>query len=67
MESKIGNFKAGVLKDYRHFIELLFNKDQGFYFMNQIRGTPAYWKKRQSQVLTMIKQLGCPALFHVLI
>lgn len=55
MESKIGNFKAGVLKDYRHFIELLLNKDQGFYFMNQIRGTQAYWKKRQSQVLAMIK------------
>ena len=35
--------------------------------MNQIRGTPAYWKTIQSEVLAMVKQLGWSTsflLFH---
>ena len=34
--------------------------------MNQITGTPAYWKKFQSEVLTIAKQLGCPTFFLTL-
>ena len=34
--------------------------------MNQITGTPAYWKKFHSKVLTMVKQLGCPTFFLTL-
>ena len=34
--------------------------------MNQIKGTPAYWKKFQREVLAMVKQLGCPTFFLTL-
>ena len=43
-EKKMGNFTAGMFKNYKHSVEELVNKDQGFYFMNQIRGTPAIEK-----------------------
>ena len=38
--------------------------DQVFSFMSGIKGTPAYWEK--FDVLTMVKQLGCPTFFMVL-
>ena len=34
--------------------------------MNQIRGTPAYWKRFQYEVFVMIKQLGCLTFFLTL-
>ena len=34
--------------------------------MNQIKGTPAYWKIFQGEVLAMIRQLGCPTFFLTL-
>ena len=62
----MGNFTAGMFKNYKHSVEELVNKDQGFYFMIQIRGTPAYWKRFEYDVLAMIKQLGCPTFFLTL-
>ena len=62
----MGNFTAGMFKNYKHSVEDLVNKDQGFYFMIQIRGTPAYWKRFEYDVLAMIKQLGCPTFFLTL-
>ena len=62
----MGNFTAGMLKNCKHSIEELVNKDQGFYFMNQIRGTPVYWKRFQHEVLAMIEQLGCVTFFLTL-
>ena len=60
------NFAAGISKSYKHSVEKLVNKNQGFYPMNQIRGTPTYWKRLQSEVLAMIKQLRCPTFFLTL-
>ena len=34
--------------------------------MNQITGTPTYWKKFQSEVLAMVEELGCPTFFLTL-
>ena len=42
------------------------NKDQGFYFINQVKRIPAYWKRFQYEVLAMIKQLGCLTFFLTL-
>ena len=41
-------------------------KDEGFNFMNPIKGTPAYWKRFPLEVLVMIKQLGLPTYFMTL-
>ena len=62
----MGNFTAGMFKNCKHSVEELANKDQGFCFMNQIKGTPAYWKKFQYKVLVMIKQLGYQTFFLTL-
>ena len=40
----MGNFTAGMLKDNKYYVEEQVNNNQGFYFMNQIKETPAYWK-----------------------
>ena len=66
MAKKMGNFTAGMFKNYKHSVEELVNKDQSFYFMIQIRGTTAYWKRFEYDVLAMIKQLGCPTFFLTL-
>ena len=66
MKKKMGNFTAGMFTNYKDSVDKLVNKDQEFYFMNQIRGTPAYWKRLQYEVLAMIKQLGCPTFFLTL-
>ena len=34
--------------------------------MNQIKRTPACWKKFQREVLAMVKQLSCPTFFLTL-
>ena len=60
------NFRTGIFKNYKHSVEELVNKDQGFYFMTQIRGTLDYWKRFQYEVLAMIKQLRCSNFFLTL-
>ena len=55
-----------MFENYKHFVEELVNKDQGFYFINQIRGTPAYWKRFQYEVPAMIKQLVFSTFFLTL-
>ena len=62
-KKKVDNFSAGTFKDYKHSIKASFNTDLGFYFLNQIRGTSAYCKKIQCEVLAMIKQLRCSTFF----
>ena len=59
----MSNFTAGMFKNFKHSVEELFSKDQGFYIMNQIRGIPTYWKGFQYEVIAIIKQLGCPNFF----
>ena len=39
---------------------------EAFNFMNTLKGTPAYWKRVQLEVLAMIKQLGLPTFFITL-
>ena len=66
MKKKMGNFTTGMFENYKHSVEELVNKDQGFYFINQIRGTPAYWKRFQYEVPAMIKQLVFSTFFLTL-
>ena len=70
MKKFSGNITAGTLSgNFKQTVQSLISADQCFMFMNCIKGTLAYWKKFQSEVLAMIRQLGCPTfflLFHVL-
>ena len=33
------------------------SNEQGFRFMSSVKGTPPYWQKFKSEILTMVKQL----------
>ena len=52
---------ASMFAKYEENVEQLVSNDQGL--MSQIKGTSAYWKKFQREVLAMMKQLGCPTFF----
>ena len=54
---------AGMFANYDESVKRFVSNDQGFLFMNQIQGTPAYWKKFQREFLAMVKQLDCPIFF----
>ena len=58
---------VSVFQNYKKSVQWFVRNNQGFTFMNQIRATPAYQKKIQSEVLAMVKQLGCPTFFITLL
>ena len=66
LRKKRGNFTAGMFSNYTKSVQDLIHSHNGYLFMSQIRGTPAYWKRFQSEVLAMVKQLGCPTFFLTL-
>ena len=46
------NVTAGMLsKNFRETVETLVTSDKGFVFVNTIKGTPAFWKRFQIEVL----------------
>ena len=58
---------AGMLsRNYRETINSFIAKDEGYNFMNPVKGTPAYWKIFLFEVLAMVKQLGLPTFFMTL-
>ena len=58
---------AGMLSsNFSDTVKSFIAKDEGFSFMNSVKGTPAYWKKFLFEVLAMVKQLGLPTFFMTL-
>ena len=66
---KPGTLIAGTTKsNFKGTIEKFVVRDNGFSFMNSIKGIPAYWKHFLYDVLAMVKQLGIPCIFlHCLV
>jgi len=56
---------AGVVRD-KTFITEMVMQDHAYKFMNQVRGTPAYWQGCLFNVLAMMKSLGKPTWFLTL-
>lgn len=50
------------LKDSNH-IEKLIQHDDGFKIIQPIRSSPSFWEKKKSELLSMVRQLGCPSFF----
>ena len=62
-----GRLTAGMLgTNYKETLKSFVAADQGYTFMNHIKGTPAFWKRFQGEVFAMIRQLGCPTFFLTL-
>ena len=66
MQKVSGNLTASMFINYKETVQSFIGSDQGYVFMNHIKGTPAFWKRFQLEVLAMIRQLGCPAFFLTL-
>ena len=45
MEKVSGCLIASMFANYEESVKHFVSNDQGFLFMNQIKGTPTYWKK----------------------
>ena len=53
---------ASMLRD-RNQVKKLIQRDEGYRFMKQIRGTPAFWEQTKRDLFAMIRQLGIPTFF----
>ena len=53
---------AGDLKNYRKVNQMIW-KDIAYKFMQNVRGTPAYWKKQLYDTLAMLRTFGTPTWF----
>ena len=53
---------ASMLQDHEQ-VKKLIRRDEGYRFMKQIRGTPAFWEKSKRDLFAMMRQLGIPTFF----
>ena len=53
---------ASLLTDHEE-VRKLIKRDQGYKFLKQVRGTPAFWEKSKKDLFAMIRQLGIPTFF----
>ena len=61
------NVTAGMLSiNFKKTVETLVTSDKGFLFMNTIKGTSAFWKRFQLEILAIIRQLGSQTFFMTL-
>jgi len=61
------NFTAGMFtNNFRETVKSFVVNDEAYSFMNNVKGSPAYWKHMLSDVLAMVKQLGLPSFFLTL-
>ena len=54
--------KVSDLKDASKIGQLL-KSNEGYKFLKNVRGTPAYWQSTQKDILAMVRQLGKPTWF----
>ncbi|KAJ8019387.1 hypothetical protein HOLleu_42048 [Holothuria leucospilota] len=53
---------SSMLKD-RQCVHQILPKNDGYYFMKNIRRTPAYWETIMRDLFAMVRQLGVPTWF----
>ena len=64
---KSNNLTAGILfQNYTETIKSFIANDEAFNYVNILKGTSAYRRRFQLEVLAMIKQLGLPIFFITL-
>ena len=55
---------AGILSaNFKDMIKSFIARDEGYSFMNTVKGTSAYWQRFLLAVLAMVKQLDLPRFF----
>ena len=53
---------ADMLAD-KDQLRTIVNSDQGFRFMQSLRGSPQYWKQTMNELFAMLRQLSLPTFF----
>ena len=53
---------ASMLTNHDQVKEII-KRDEGYRFLTQVRGTPAFWEKSKKNLFAMIRQLGIPTFF----
>ena len=67
MKKVTGQLTAGMFANYGESVKGFASNDQGFLFMNQIKGTPAYWKKISERSFDNGETIRLPNLFFNII
>ncbi len=47
----------------RDEVRHLLKSDEGFRFLQPVRGTPAYWQRTMRDLFATLRQIGCPTFF----
>ena len=47
-------------------VERMIENDEAFRFLKNVRATPSFWQQKQKELMSMIRQLGCPTFFLTL-
>ena len=56
---KCRNLTAGILlQNFKEKVKSLIADDEALKFMTTLKGSPAYWKRFQLELLAIVKQLG---------
>ena len=55
---------SDVLNDEN--LERMVEDDEAFKFLKKVRSSPAFWQQKQRELMSMIRQLGCPTFFLTL-
>ena len=63
------NVTAGMIRqDFKETVKQFIASYEAFSFVNQVKGTPVYWKKFLNEGLVMVKQHGLPTFsLHYLV
>ena len=55
---------SDVLNDEN--LERMVEEDEAFKFLKTVLSSPAFWQQKQRELMSMIRQLGCPTFFLTL-
>ena len=67
-KGKTNHLTAGMLsRNFKESVKSFVAKDEAYNSMNTIKGTPAYWKRFLFEVLAMVKQLGLPTFYDIVV
>ncbi len=47
-------------------MEKMKESDEAFRFLKTVRATPSFWQQKQKELMSTIRQLGCPTFFLTL-
>ena len=55
-----------LLNDYENTVNMLVRNQDAYKFLDEVKGSPSFWKKFLFDILAMIRQLGIPTFFLTL-